>query len=165
MVETPSSIWRDNISARCEVLGLMLLVLLIVFIKTWIFILTDLQNGAKFVSVMTWVGNRQPRRQAMKLVKVVKSYSPDILNELLSSAIFKIVVSLSFGFILEDNLAGIVAQFILSKITEKHINSFLSFVSHHLNKWVAFVWFILNNEGNHCYNSQNFSARFPFYLW
>lgn len=70
----------------------------------------------------------------MKLVKVVKSYSPDILNELLSSAIFKIVVSLSFGFILEDNLAGIVAQFILSKITEKHINSFLSFVSHHLNK-------------------------------
>lgn len=70
----------------------------------------------------------------MKLVKVAKSYSMDILNELLSSAIFKIIVSLSFGFILEDNLAGIVAQFILNKMTEKHLNNFLSFVSRHLNK-------------------------------
>lgn len=83
----------------------------------------------------------------MKLVKVAKSYSMDILNELLSSAIFKIIVSLSFGFILEDNLAGIVAQFILNKMTEKHLNNFLSFVSRHLNKWAAFSWFIANKFG------------------
>ena len=66
----------------------------------------------------------------MKLVTVVKNYLPEILSEIISSLIFKITIAISFGVILEDNFAGIIAQFILNKTTENYLDKFMTRLSH-----------------------------------